>query len=313
LSLFFVNQLGGIMKVVKKIMIMSLALAMFTALSFTALSFTASSVAVASQLEFVEEPPKPQENNKGYITSSIPEAIKINKESSSESKIVRSDESIIDVVAELKNVKLLPKLEIGKDIGEPTRYTLGPDDVIEIVVRRHPEFSGVYPINAEGKIQYKFVGDIQVSALSKTDVKEKVTQILKKFIINPEVDVVIREYRSKVIYVIGEVGSPGKYYMKADQISVREAVVQAGLPRLSAAMRRTQLIRPDASGKPQVKRMDLYALLYEGKLEIDEYMYSGDVLVVPATFLTKVMRVLNPVTAPISSAQTLRKVGTGGI
>lgn len=198
-------------------------------------------------------------------------------------------------------------------ISEPTRYTLGPDDVIEIIVRRHPEFSDKFIINAEGKIQYKFVGDIEIRGLSKTEVKEKIAQILSKFIINPDVEVTILDYRSKVIYVIGEVGGPGKYYMKADQISLREAVVQAGLPTLSASMRRTQLIRPDKSGKPKIQTIDLYALLYEGKLNLDQIMYPGDVLVVPATVFAKIMRVVSPITAPVASSDTLRRAATGGI
>lgn len=214
-----------------------------------------------------------------------------------------------------KKVKPLPQQlqVVSPAVGEPTRYTLGPDDVIEVNVRRHPEFSGSYPINGEGKIQYKFVGDIVIQGFTKTEVKDKIAQILSKFIINPDVDVTIMEYRSKIIYVIGEVGAPGKYYMKADKISLREAVVQAGLPTLSASMRRTQLIRPDKTGKPKEKVVDLYALLYEGKLNLDQDMYPGDVLVVPATLFAKIMRIISPVAAPVMTSDNVRRIGTGGI
>lgn len=216
--------------------------------------------------------------------------------------------------APIKKVMPMPApIVSAASIGEPTRYTLGADDIIEIIVRRHSEFSGTYPINAEGKIQYKFVGDIEIKGLTKTEVKEKIAKILSKFIINPDVDVTINEYRSKIIYVIGEVGAPGKYYMKADMISLREAVVQAGLPTLSASMRKTQLIRPDKSGKPLEKRVDLYALLYEGKLNLDLDMQPGDVLVVPATIFAKVMRIINPVASPVMTSDSLRRVATGGI
>jgi protein involved in polysaccharide export with SLBB domain len=183
--------------------------------------------------------------------------------------------------------------------GEPTTYTLGPDDVIEIVVRRHEEFSGTYPINAEGKIQYKFVGDIEVKGLTKNELKDKLIEILSKYIISPDVDVTIIEYRSKVIYVIGEVGAPGKYYMKADKISLREAVVQAGLPTLNASMRRTVMVRPDKSKSPKSFKVDLYALLYEGRMSLDLEMLPGDVVYVPATLFAKIGRLINPVAQPI--------------
>ncbi len=212
-----------------------------------------------------------------------------------------------------------PKLDLAEPLSEgkyvdPVRYTLGPDDVVEITVMRHPEFSGVYPINLEGKIQYKFIGDIDVSGLTKKKLEAKIKNIISRFVINPEVNVTILEYKSKVIYVVGEVGRPGKYYMRADSIPVREAVVAAGLPTLAAAMRRCRLITPAEDGKAKIRNVDLYALLYGGNLKQNIQMHPGDVLYVPATIMAKVVRVINPVTAPISSlnsgenaAQTLAR------
>lgn len=293
----------------------------------TALVLTGGSIALASDLEVVEQDQQatapqealvaatpldavveavatqePQEAKSGSVPAAEPEA-----------KIVRAEDEEGTATPQTTQKKVMPAPPaVAAKTDEPTRYTLGPDDVIEIVVRRHGEFSGQYPINSEGKIQYKFIGDIEVKGLSKTEIKEKISRILSKFIINPELDVTILEYRSKVIYVIGEVGAPGKYYMKADKISLREAIVQAGLPTLSASMRRTQLIRPDKKGKPMEKKVDLYALLYEGKLNLDQDMLPGDVVVVPATFFAKIMRIISPVAAPIGSADTIRRVGTGG-
>ncbi|MDP2830935.1 MAG: polysaccharide biosynthesis/export family protein, partial [Candidatus Omnitrophota bacterium] len=113
---------------------------------------------------------------------------------------------------------------------DSVKYTLGPDDVIEVAVMRHPEFSGIFPINSEGKIQYKFVGDIDVRSLTKKDVQDKLVKILSSYLVGPEVSVTITEYRSKYVFVLGEVGQPGKYYIKSETISVRDAVVNSGLP-----------------------------------------------------------------------------------
>jgi len=250
--------------------------------------------------------PQAQPEVKQEATAAVVPAV-----SGTASSIVRATDQ---ESAPVKKVMPMPAPIVpASSMGEPTKYTLGPDDIIEIIVRRHSEFSGIYPINSEGKIQYKFVGDIEIKGLTKTEVKDKIAKILSKFIINPDVDVTINEYRSKIIYVIGEVGAPGKYYMKADKISLREAVVQAGLPTLSASMRKTQLIRPDKSGKPLEKRVDLYALLYEGKLNLDLDMQPGDVLVVPATVFAKVMRIINPVASPVLTSDSMRRVATGGI
>jgi len=196
---------------------------------------------------------------------------------------------------------------------EPLKYTLGPDDVIQIEVRRHPEFSGEYTINSEGKIQYKFVGDIPVAGFTKAEAKEKIKGILSKYIIDPDIEFTISQYRSKVIFIVGEVGAPGKYYMRADTVSLRDVVVQAGLPTLAASMRKTRLVHPDTNGRPKNEKVDLYKLLYEGKLELDKNMLPGDVLYVPATMFAKVMRVINPIAAPVSPVQTIERAATGGI
>lgn len=187
------------------------------------------------------------------------------------------------------------------NFADPVKYTLGPDDVVEVMVLRHPEFSGVYPVNLEGKIQYKFVGDIDVSGLTKAGLEEKLKQVISKFVISPELNVTIVEYKSKVIYVLGEVGSPGKYYMRSEAIPVREAVVQAGLPTLAAAMRRCRIVTPDKDGKAKTKNVDLYSLLYGGNLKQNIEMHPGDVLYVPATIMAKIVRIVNPITAPIAS------------
>jgi protein involved in polysaccharide export with SLBB domain len=112
---------------------------------------------------------------------------------------------------------------------DPLTYTLGPDDAVEITIMRHPEFSGVYPINQEGKLQYKFVGDIDVIGLTKQELEEKIRNAVSVYVNSPQVNVTVTEYRSKYFYVLGEVGAPGKYYMRAESIPVREAVFDIDL------------------------------------------------------------------------------------
>jgi len=200
-----------------------------------------------------------------------------------------------------------PKLVLAQPMPssqyqDPLKYTLGPDDVLQIDVMRHPEFSGTYPINMEGKLQYKFVGDIDVNGLTKKELEDKIKSIIANFVISPEINVTILEYRSKVIYVLGEVGAPGKYYIRSENIPVREAVVQAGLPTLSAAMRRCRLVTPDKNGKVRTKSVDLYSILYGGDLRRNIDMRPGDVLYVPATIMAKIIRVINPVTSTVGLA-----------
>lgn len=198
----------------------------------------------------------------------------------------------------------LPGYEVPATASEfdSVKYTLGQDDIIEIVVMRHPEFSGTFPVNSEGKVQYKFVGDIDVSGLNKKQVEDKLKKILGSYLVDPEVSVTIMEYRSKFVFILGEVGQPGKYYIKSETISVRDAVVNAGLPTYSAAMRKCSLITPDKSGKVRNRPVNIYSILYVGDLRRNVDMHPGDVLYVPATIMAKLIRIISPVTTTVGLA-----------
>jgi polysaccharide export outer membrane protein len=196
--------------------------------------------------------------------------------------------------------------DVLESIRQGSHYSLGETDIVEIQVLRHPEVSGQYMINNEGNIQYEFVGDIYVEGKTKDEVKESLVKRLSEFIIAPEVTVKIAAYNSKIVYVIGEVGSPGKIFMRGDTMTVREALVQAGLPLLSAKTAHSRVITPSADGTPEERRVNVHKLLYKGDLREDLVMKPGDTLYVPPTFLAKTMRVLQPIAAPIGTA-----AGTG--
>ena len=193
-------------------------------------------------------------------------------------------------------------------VDQNSQYTLGANDVIDIVVMRHPEVSGEYIINMEGKIQYEFVGDVTLANLTKDQAIQVLTQKLSVYIIKPEISLKISGYNSKIVYVVGEVAAPGKIAMHGDTITVREALLLAGLPLIgSAATDSASLFTPSASGKVIRKKVNVEALLYKGDLRENYVMRPGDCLYVPATFLTKAMRVISPVTTPVGSV-----MGTGG-
>jgi len=188
--------------------------------------------------------------------------------------------------------------------SESVKYTLGADDIIEITVMRHPEFSGIFPINSEGKIQLKFAGDINVMGLTKKQVEEKIAKVISGFLISPEVNVTITEYKSKFVFVLGEVAQPGKYYIKSETISVRDAVVNSGLPTYSAAMRKCSLITPDKSGKVKNMPVNIYNILYIGDLRKNIDMRPGDVLYVPSTIMAKIIRIISPVATTVGLASS---------
>jgi len=185
----------------------------------------------------------------------------------------------------------------GEFTGELSEYLLGQNDVVRIQVRNQAELSGDFVIGPDGNIQYSFVGDVKAEGLTKDQLKQTLIAALERYVKQPEVVVSIAAYRSKFIYVIGEVDRPGKFPLIGDSVSLREAVVAAGLPTEDAALRRVLVVSPDQTN-PTVKKVDLYAVLYQGKLENNIMLKPDEVVVVsttiPAEFAKALRKLLSP-------------------
>jgi polysaccharide biosynthesis/export protein len=177
-------------------------------------------------------------------------------------------------------------------------YVLGKGDVVEILVRGKPEFSGNFVIGPDGKVQYPFFDDILAEGLTKHLLTTQIATLLQKFINNPEVGVRILQYRSKYIYILGEVNKPGKYYIEGDAIYLRDAIIQAGLPTQDAAIKRVRIIKTDYE-KPVSDKINLKNILYKGKLKENKLLVSGDLVVVPSLIHSDINRFLVKLLDPI--------------
>ena len=125
---------------------------------------------------------------------------------------------------------------------------------------------------------------------------------LERFVRTPVVSVIIAEYRSKNVVILGEVGRPGKYPMKGDSISLREAIIEAGLPTRAAALRRVLVVKPDV-GSYTFEKVDLYKALYKGEPKNNLELVPGDIVVVPSTVPVEFNRALSTLLAPFIQAE----------
>lgn len=204
-----------------------------------------------------------------------------------------------------------PYMEI---VGEGSDYTLGIDDVVTIIVRNQPDFSGRFVVDPEGNIQYNFVGDIPTVGKTKEELKQELINRLKRYVRYPEIAVMISEYRSKAIYVYGFVNSPGKYAMKGDQITIREAVFAAGLPRMDGSLKRVYVIRPDDSsgtGKVEKKKVNLDKLINKGESSENFMLQPGDTLIVHQRYYDKFVNNFSRLVGPLFQAAAVYELGFG--
>lgn len=193
---------------------------------------------------------------------------------------------------------------VGGPVFTMGPYTLGRDDVVQIVVRGQPDFSGTYAVGHNGSIQYGFIGDVPADGLTKEELRAKLTEKLKQYVRVPAIQVTIVGFNSKAIYILGQVAHPGKYAMRGDSIKIRDAVIAAGLVTQRAALSRVHIIKSDPND-PSYKIVNIKNVLFKGKMRDNIALVNGDIIVIPTTFWGKVTGFISSLTDPAQHAGTV--------
>jgi len=114
---------------------------------------------------------------------------------------------------------------------EDTR--LGPSDQLDIVVyigggsQKLDDVSKIYDVSADGSISFPMIGTVAVTDHSPSDVEQEIRDRLADgYIINPNVTVQVKEYKSKKISIFGEVRKPGTLDWRSS-MTINEAVSEA--------------------------------------------------------------------------------------
>jgi polysaccharide export outer membrane protein len=112
-----------------------------------------------------------------------------------------------------------------------------------------------YLVNKDGGIQLPILGNIKAAGLTKTQLKDLITQtiISKKLLVDPVVN--IRHLNFEVT-VVGEVGRPTVITVPNEKISMIKALGLAGDITIYGQKNNVLLIR-ESSGKKKLVRLDL--------------------------------------------------------
>jgi polysaccharide export outer membrane protein len=107
-------------------------------------------------------------------------------------------------------------------------YQVGPGDTLEINVYGNDDLSRIPTVQTNGAILYPLLGEVQVAGLTVAEIQRKMTSLLEKdYLVNPQVEVKVREYNSQFVSVVGEVNSPGRKPLRG-RTRLIDVLVDAG-------------------------------------------------------------------------------------
>jgi polysaccharide export outer membrane protein len=113
-----------------------------------------------------------------------------------------------------------------RDQTPPTVTTINPGDLVDVRVFGQPDISSKGVVRPDGTLTLPLLGPVPVAGQRPEDTAQQLEERLTKFVIKPEVTVVIEQSRLHVA-VIGEVRAAGVVELDSPA-NVLEALAKAG-------------------------------------------------------------------------------------
>lgn len=131
--------------------------------------------------------------------------------------------------------------------------TLGPGDVFQMQIVGEKELPVEYQVASDGTVDLPYIHTLKVSGLEPQEIARLVRQrlIQEKILTDPSVVVSVKEYRSKVVTVLGSVQKPGSFPLTPG-LTLLQAVSQAGGLTSIANKDRVNLTRKGKGGAQTV-------------------------------------------------------------
>ncbi len=123
-------------------------------------------------------------------------------------------------------------------------YVVGPGDVLDVSVLGQPEISRSTVVQPDGRFTMPLLGDVEVAGRTLAEIQTLITEKLARdFLVNPRVEVRVREYASQFALVLGEVMAPGRRALRGNTRLIDLLIESGGF-------------RPNASGDILVQRTE---------------------------------------------------------
>lgn len=187
-------------------------------------------------------------------------------------------------------------------------YPLGPGDIVKITVYNNPDLTTEAEISQNGSISFPLVGEVKVGGLSRAEAEKAISASLGQggFVPNAHVNMLVLQYRSQQVSVIGEVNKPGKYPIN-QMVTVTDLIAMAGGITQKGGNTVT-IIKKDGNGRTAQYEVDFKRVLAGGDVAKNVRIDSEDIIyVAPAPVFYIYGEVRQPGAYPLAADLTVRQ------
>jgi polysaccharide export outer membrane protein len=163
--------------------------------------------------------------------------------------------------------------------AETGDYKIGPGDVLRILTWKEADFSGSFPVRFDGKITIPFVGDIDVSGRTPTELKGELEENIGRFVEVARVSVSIEQPNSAKYFVLGKVAQQGAFPYTGP-LRIAQALALAGGFQEFAKLEQIFVIR-EVNGELIYFPFNYNDFVNRRQLSGNLTLLPGDTIVVP--------------------------------
>jgi polysaccharide export outer membrane protein len=162
----------------------------------------------------------------------------------------------------------------------PPDYVIGPEDQLSIVFWREKDLSADVVVRPDGRISLPLLNDIPASGLTPDELREQVQTLASRYVADPNATVIVKEIRSRKLFITGQIAKPGVYPMAAPTTVLQLIALAGGLNEF-ADSERIIVWRTDAAGHQVSYLFNYKAVAGRRNLQQNISLKPGDTVVVP--------------------------------
>ena len=162
--------------------------------------------------------------------------------------------------------------------GQP--YVIGPDDVLSIVFWKDKDLSAEVTVRPDGKVSLPLLNDIQAQGRTPDELRDALKQAAQAFVEDPNPTVMVKEIKSRRVFITGQVEKPGPYPLTGET-TVLQLIAMAGGIREFADGSNITIIRKADNGRTEILPFNYRDVLKRKNLTQNVQLKPGDTVVVP--------------------------------
>jgi polysaccharide export outer membrane protein len=123
-----------------------------------------------------------------------------------------------------------PTDAVTSAVPTPAGYVIGVDDVLSVLVWNEKDMSADVMVRPDGRISLPLLKEVEAVGLTPEQLSARLAEVVAQFLNDPpQVTVMVKEIKSRKVYVLGEVARPGVVPLNVDMNVLQVLSASGGL------------------------------------------------------------------------------------